>query len=61
MYEKNNVAIKVQVCDKCISSEMREEKKFVCERESEREEKRRKVKSDKSQNFRTIPCFPTTE
>lgn len=36
MYEKNNVAIKVQVCDKCISSEMRERKKFVCERASER-------------------------
>lgn len=36
MYEKNNVAIKVQVCDKCISSKKRERKK-LCVRERERE------------------------
>lgn len=41
MYEKNNVAIKVQVCDKCISSEMRErKKKKLCARERERERKK---------------------
>mgnify|MGYP006329766647 CR=1 FL=1 len=39
MYEKNNVAIKVQVCDKCISSEMREEKK-LCARERVSERKK---------------------